>query len=98
MDSWVFTYGWNDVWKFETNRRLLSYGRLKDLLNKNGFLIKKSKGFPFFYNNKNFLTKLILPFFDKILMLLNKIAIFSFFLRYVAGSNIFLCKKSSKIS
>ena len=97
MNSWLFTYGWNDVWKFETNRRLLSYGRLKNILIKNGFLIKKSTGYPFFYNNKNFLTKIILPIFDKILIQLNKIFIFSFFLRYVAGSNIFLCKNSSKI-
>lgn len=93
MNSWIFTYGWNDVWKFETNRRLLSYGRLKNILEKNKFLIKKSCGYPFFYNNKNLLSKIILLILDKILILLNKIFIFSFFLKYIAGSNIFLCKE-----
>ncbi len=97
INSWLFTYGWNDVWKFETNRRLLSHGRLKNILKTNNFFIKKSCGFPFFYNNKNILTKIILPIFDRILMVLNKIFIFSFFLKYIAGSNIFLCKKKAKI-
>ena len=97
INSWLFTYGWNDVWKFETNRRLLSYGRLNNILKKNDFLVKKSCGFPFFYNNKNIFTKIILPAFDTILMLLNKIFIFSFFLKYVAGSNIFLCKKRIRV-
>ena len=94
MNSWIFTYGWNDVWKFETNRRLLSYGRLKNILKKNKFLIKKSSSFPFFYNNKNIFSKLTLPILDRILLLLNKIIIFSFFLRYIGGANIFLCKKN----
>jgi len=94
MNSWVFTYGWNDVWKFETNRRLLSYGRLRSILEKNKFLINKSCSLPFFYNNKNILTKLTLPILDRILILLNKIFIFSFFLKFIGGANIFLCKKN----
>lgn len=94
INSWLFNYGWNDKWKFETNRRLLSYSRLKNILKKNQFLIKKSISLPFFYNNKNILTKLILSIFDKLLMLLNKIFIFSFFLRYIGATNIFLCKKN----
>lgn len=93
INSWIFTYGWNDVWKFETNRRLLSYGRLKDILQKNKFIIKKSCGYPFFYNNKNVLTKILFPILDSILIILNKIFIFSFFLKYIGGSNIFLSKK-----
>ena len=48
MNNWIFTYGWNDVWRFETNRRLLSYGRLKNILTKNKFKIKDSCGTPFF--------------------------------------------------
>ena len=93
INSWIFTYGWNDVWKFETNRRLLSYGRLKNILQKNEFIIKKSCGYPFFYNNKNLLTKILFPILDSILIILNKIFIFSFFLKYIGGSNIFLSKK-----
>ena len=93
MNNWIFTYGWNDVWKFETNRRLLSYGRLKNILTKNKFIIKDSCGSPFFYNNKNIFSKLILSILDKILMFMNKIFIFSFFLKYISGSNIFLCQK-----
>ena len=93
INSWIFTYGWNDVWKFETNRRLLSYGRLKDILQKNEFIIKKSCGYPFFYNNKNVLSKTLFPILDSVLIILNKIFIFSFFLKYIGGSNIFLSKK-----
>ena len=93
INSWIFTYGWNDVWKFETNRRLLSYGRLKDILQKNEFIIKKSCGYPFFYNNKNLLTKTLFPILDSVLIILNKIFIFSFFLKYIGGSSIFLSKK-----
>ena len=93
INSWIFTYGWNDVWKFETNRRLLSYGRLKNILQKNEFIIQKSCGYPFFYNNKNLLTKILFPILDSILIILNKIFIFSFFLKYIGGSNIFLSKK-----
>ena len=93
MNNWIFTYGWNDVWKFETNRRLLSYGRLKNILTKNKFMIKDSCGTPFFYNNKNIFSKLILTILDRILMFMNKIFIFSFFLKYISGSNIFLCQK-----
>ena len=93
MNNWIFTYGWNDVWRFETNRRLLSYGRLKNILTKNKFMIKDSCGTPFFYNNKNIFSKLILTILDRILMFMNKIFIFSFFLKYISGSNIFLCQK-----
>ena len=94
INSWLFNYGWNDKWKFETNRRLLSYSRSKDILKKNQFLIMKSTSLPFFYNNKNILSKLILPIFDKILMLMNNIFFFSFFLKYIGATNIFLCKKN----
>jgi len=93
INSWIFIYGWNDVWKFETNRRLLSYSRLTNILQKNKFIIKKSCGYPFFYNNKNLLTKILFPILDSILITLNKIFIFSFFLKYIGGSNIFLSKK-----
>ena len=93
MNNWIFTYGWNDVWRFETNRRLLSYGRLKNILTKNKFMIKDSCGTPFFYNNKNIFSKSILTILDKILMIMNKTFIFSFFLKYISGSNIFLCQK-----
>ena len=93
MNSWIFTYGWNDVWKFRTNRRLLSYGRLKDILKKNKLSIINSCGYPFFYNNKNIITKILMPILDRALILFNKIFIFSYFLKYIAGSNIFLCKK-----
>ena len=54
MNNWIFTYGWNDVWRFETNRRLLSYGRLKNILTKNKFKIKDSCGTPFFIITKIF--------------------------------------------
>ena len=37
INSWLFNYGWNDKWKFETNRRLLSYSRSKDILKKINF-------------------------------------------------------------
>ena len=93
MNSWIFTYGWNDVWKFRTNRRLLSYGRLKNILKKNKLSIINSCGYPFFYNNKNIITKILMPILDRVLILFNKIFIFSYFLKYIAGSNIFLCKK-----
>ena len=93
MNSWIFTYGWNDVWKFRTNRRLLSYGRLKNILKKNKLSIINSCGHPFFYNNKNIITKILMPILDRVLILFNKIFIFSYFLKYIAGSNIFLCKK-----
>ncbi len=95
INSWPVTSGWTDVWKFETNRRLLSYGRLKNVLKNNNFLIKKSSGCVFFFNNKNILTKLILPFFNVLLIFLNKLFIFSFFLKYIAGCSIFLCKKKA---
>ena len=95
LNGWPFTSGWTDVWKFETNRRLLSYGRLKTILKNNNFHIKKSSGYVFFYNNRNILTKLILPIIDILLVLLNRIIIFSFFLKYIAGCSIFLCKKKA---
>ena len=94
MNSWLFNYGWNDKWKFETNRRLLSYSRLRNILENNKFWVKKSISFPFFYNNKNIFTKIILTILDRFLMIINKIFIFSFFLKYFEGSNIFLCKKT----
>ena len=94
MNSWLFNYGWNDKWKFETNRRLLSYSRLRNILENNKFWVKKSISFPFFYNNKNIFTKIILTILDRFLMIINKIFIFSFFLKYIGGSNIFLCKKT----
>ena len=37
MNSWLFNSGWNDKWKFETNRRLLSYSRLKNFIKKINF-------------------------------------------------------------
>ena len=94
MNSWLFNYGWNDKWKFETNRRLLSYSRFINILENNKFWVKKSISFPFFYNNKNIFTKIILTILDRFLMIINKIFIFSFFLKYIGGSNIFLCKKT----
>lgn len=93
MNSWLLKAGWNDVWKFETNRRLLSYGRLKTILTKNKLSIYRSCSLPFFYNNKNIFTKLTFPILDKVLILLNKIFILSFFLKFIGGANVFLCKK-----
>lgn len=93
MNSWVFKSGWNDIWKFKTKRRLLSHDRLKNIIKKNKFSIIDSCGYPFFYNNKNLITKIIFPIIDKCLIVLNKIFIFSFFLKYLGASNIFLCQK-----
>jgi ubiquinone/menaquinone biosynthesis C-methylase UbiE len=93
MNSWLFLYGWNDKWKFQTNRRLLSYSRLENIIKKNGFKIIKACGQSFFYNNKNIISKLIFPIFNFILSGLNKISLFSYFLKYITASHTFLSKK-----
>jgi hypothetical protein len=93
MNSWLFLYGWKDKWKFETNRRLLSYSRLENIIKRNEFKIVEACGQSFFYNNKNIISKLIFPIFNFILSELNKMSLFSYFLKYIAASHTFLSKK-----
>lgn len=93
MNSWLFNSGLEDTWNFKVKRRLLSYNRLKKIIKNKNFSITSSCSSPFFYNNKNILSKIIFCSLDFILINLNKIFIFSFFLKHVGASTMFLCEK-----
>ncbi len=93
MNSWIINSGFKDKWKFKVKRRLYSYSRLKILINKNNFHVLSSCGYPFFYNNQNFISEIIFSFLDIILVNLNKISFFAFFLRHIGSSTMFLCRK-----
>ena len=93
MNSWLLSSGVKDSWKFKVKRRLLSFNRLRSIIIENNFKIQTSCGYPFFYDNKNIISKIIFPILDFILVNLNKIPPFAFFLRHIGSSTMFLCSK-----
>ncbi len=96
MNSWIISSGFKDVWKFKVKRRLFSYNRLKKIIKNNNFEISSSCGYPFFYDNKNIFSKIIFSSIDFLLVNLNKMIIFSYFLRHIGSSTMFLCKKKNR--
>ena len=93
INSFFFTSGYQDIWKYKVKRRLLSYSRLKKILKDNNFLILSSNSYPFFFKNNNIVSKIIFGTLDFILVNLNKIFLFSFLLKFIGASNIFLTQK-----
>ena len=93
FNNFIFRYGCNDKWKYQTNRSLLSFGRLRKTLINNNFTIIESSGHTFFYGKKNFVSKIIFSIFNIILNSLNRLFLFSYILRHITASNTFLVKK-----
>lgn len=98
-EKWInnkfFTSGENNSWNFRGKRRILSYDRIKDILEKHKMKhVSYDYGGVFFYRKKSLIINIIFFIFNFMLNAIYKLKILNFLLNRIGSSNIFVTKKN----
>lgn len=98
-EKWInnkfFTSGENNSWNFKGKRRILSYDRIKNILNKHKMkLVSYDFGGVFFYRKKGQILNIVFFILNFALNVIYKLKILNFLLKRIGSSNIFVTKKN----
>ncbi len=98
-EKWInnkfFTSGENNSWNFKGKRRILSYDRIKNILNKHKMKhVSYDFGGVFFYRKKGQILNIVFLILNFVLNIIYKFKILNFLLKRIGSSNIFVTKKN----